>query len=74
VSPFTVIIRILLKTDAYKIKNVPKPRIYFAKDNLKNLGGPMSILNISWRRVRFLAIRFPLGQPPLAVPHKLDGA
>ena len=28
---------------------VPQPQIYFAKDNFKNLAGPMSILNIARR-------------------------
>jgi hypothetical protein len=46
VSPLTVIIRILFETDAYKIKMVPQPQIYIARDNLKNLDGPLSILNI----------------------------
>ena len=26
---------------------VPQPQIYIAKDNLKNLAGPLSILNIT---------------------------
>src|ERR1700687_2960787 len=47
VSPLTVIIRILFETDAYETIMVPQPQIYIAKDNFKNLGGPMSILNIT---------------------------
>src|SRR5579863_4219740 len=47
VSPFTVIIRILFKTDAYETFMVPRPQIYIAKINLKNPAGLMSILKIA---------------------------
>jgi hypothetical protein len=46
VKPLTVIIRILFETDAYGIKSVPQSQIKFARVNLKNLSGPLSILNI----------------------------